>query len=107
MPPDIDTSSNFDPSPTRDELLRIRDRMNARLDDDGRVRDYGRPVRIIRSANLLTRYWQQDVDHLERKMIGLGVESQDLRRCYELAETGKHLGLERVGLVVGVEEVSP
>lgn len=113
--PDIDTSMNRDPSPTRDELLALRDRMNARLEDDGRVRDYGRPVRMIHSANLLTRYWRQDVRFNEPKFVLFPSSGNQARfgrdnesdRCRALAETGERLGLERVGLIVETSEVSP
>jgi hypothetical protein len=49
---------------------------------------------------LRTKAWRQDVAHLEGKFIALGVDSRDAVRCAEMAETGEHLGLERVGLVV-------
>ena len=112
MMANIDTSMNRDPEPTRETLLKLRDRMNARLHEDGRIRDYGRPVRIIRSANLLTRIWQQDAkSRVWRPKLALwrrpDLESGELKRIRAMAETGEHLGLERVGLVVGVEEVQP
>lgn len=103
---DIDTSQNRDPSPTRDELLALRDRMLARLEGDGRVRDFGRPARIIRSANLLTTSWRADVYFLVHQR-GHTLTAPNTRRVVALAETGEHLGLERVGLVVETTEVAP
>lgn len=95
--PDVDTSANRDPSPTGDQLLAIRDRMNARL-------AAGEPGRMIRSANLLTRYWRSDVAFLESRGQGRRPGAQ-LSISETLAETGEHLDIERVGLVFEVAEV--
>jgi hypothetical protein len=58
--------------------------------------------RVIRVAMLRTKVWRQDVKHLESKFLALtpGIDSRDAARCRAMAETGEHLGLERVGLVV-------
>lgn len=98
--PDIDTSMNRDPSPTHDELLRIRDRMMAKLGS-------GAPVREIHSANLRTPIWRQDIEYLRRGWRTLGVESKEANRCEALAQTGEHLGLDRVGLIIETFEVTP
>lgn len=101
---DIDTSTNRDPHPTRDELLAIRDRMNARL-------AAGEPVRLIRVANLLTRTWQAS-RRIQRAMAYADLPETHrpgsaAERCRLLAETGEHLGLDRVGLVIETVEVRP
>jgi hypothetical protein len=66
------------------------------------LRPPDRPQRAIRVAMLKTTVWRQDVAHLESKFLALapGIDSRDARRCRVMAETGEHLGLERVGLVV-------
>lgn len=97
MIPDIDTSANRDPSPTGDDLLKIRDRMNARL-------EAGEPVRVIRSANLPTTAWRSDV-HFLAEQRNHSPASYQVRVCQTLADTGEHLGLDRVGLIVGTAEV--
>lgn len=96
---DIDTSMNRDPHPTHDELLALRDRMNARL-------AASEPVRLIRVANLRTTAWRADAAKLRSNWGGLRVISRDGLRCERLAETGEHLGLDRVGLVVETVEGS-
>jgi protein-disulfide isomerase-like protein with CxxC motif len=98
MKPDVDTSMNRDPSPTGDELLAIRDRMLARLES-------GAPVRVIRSANLLTSSWRSDVRFLAVQR-GHSHRSHEVFVSQVLADTGEHLGLDRVGLVVGSDEVT-
>jgi hypothetical protein len=52
---------------------------------------------------LRTKTWRQDVKHLESKFLALapGIDSRDAERCRAMAELGEHLGLERVGLLVG------
>lgn len=97
--PDIDTSMNRDPSPTGDELLAIRDRMLRQLESEPH-----RPVRIVRSANLLTHYWRADVGFLESRGQGRRPGTQ-LSISETLAETGERLDIERVGLIFEVAEV--
>lgn len=107
--PDVDTSANaWNPQPTHDELLAIRDRMLARL-------AAGAPVRLIRVANLKTEAWRQDVRFNRDRAVAFPTTGRFVRfrdrqsdLCEALASTGEHLGLDRVGLVVEtVEDVGP
>lgn len=96
---DFDTSKNtWNPSPTHDELMAIRDRMNARL-------AAGEPVNLIRVANLRTKSWRQDIGFLsvQRRMSRTAPE---VRACINMARTGEHLGLEFVGRVLREEPVN-
>ena len=83
------------------------------------TRPPGRPVRVIRAANLTPAAWKSDARITSGGRNGTEVHfssSGDTamlgvhlpRRCAALAETGAHLGLDRVGLVIEtVEEATP
>ncbi len=91
---DLDTSGNsFDPRPSLLDLIAEHRVAEAN-------RSPGAPIRIHRVAHLKTHYWQRDADYLEVKFRGLRGPSRAQFRSRDLAQTGEHLGLERVGLVV-------
>lgn len=68
-------------------------------------RSADRPIRVLRAACLRTAYWRADVGFLARVRRN-SLRSPAVIRCRTLAETGEHLGLDRVGLVVETLEVT-
>lgn len=66
-----------------------------------------RPIRIIRVAHLKTSSWHQDAGMFTHPSGHAAISTTEASRCRTLAETGEHLGLERVGVVVETVEVTP
>ena len=62
------------------------------------------PTRAIRVAMLRTKTWRREADlgtHPSRgRWTRADLRGGDVQQCRDLAATGEHLGLERVGLVV-------
>jgi hypothetical protein len=108
---DIDTSRNvFDPHPSLTDLIE-------RFEAAERGRPLDAPVRIVRVAMLQTIAWRQDVRlagperevTFERagRTVQFNAYSREGRLREALAQTGEHLGLERVGRVVETIEGLP
>jgi hypothetical protein len=87
----------FDPHPNLQDAI---DAFEARM----AVRDFERePLHVVTAAALPTRTWRAS----ERRAGSLHRAGSIDARCAALAETGEHLGIERVGLVVESREVTP
>lgn len=79
-----------------------------------RSRPPGTPIRVVRVAMLQTKAWRADARFNRGPRIvsfqstGRSIEfrDRDSDRCERLAATGELLGIERVGLAVGRDEVS-